>query len=230
MAACAAWISLTQRLRSSTLRGGGGEGGGGQLWDKRGIRLWFADLRATRSSVRSGHTSENDTYSVTSRLAHITRIGTGISIIAATTTGTYDCEAVAGQHLEHVGLLSQPDVCAAPCNYRRENRARDSTAGRRWMCRTFEASEADGVLGTALSNPLEELGKGEEFEGTFENTGWQRCCNTGARLVVGGDGEVAQLRHAVAAVPAARDAGLRGEDAGGCHLRSWLVTLTRSAI
>jgi hypothetical protein len=63
MAACAAWISLTQRLRSSTLRGGRGEGGGGRvrLWDKRGIRLWFADLRATRSSVRSGHTSENDT-------------------------------------------------------------------------------------------------------------------------------------------------------------------------
>ncbi len=101
------------------------------------------------------------------------------------------------------------------------------------MCRTFEANEADGVLGAALSDPLEELQKVKgEFEGTFETTAWQRCCNTGARLVVGGDGEVAQLRHAVAAVPAAHDAGtgLRGEDAGGCHLRSWLVTLTRSAI
>jgi hypothetical protein len=61
MAACAAWISFTQRLRSSTLRGGGGGGGVVRLWDMKGIQLWFADLRATRSSVRSGHTSENDT-------------------------------------------------------------------------------------------------------------------------------------------------------------------------
>jgi hypothetical protein len=42
----------------------------------------------------------------------------------------------------------------------RENRARDSTAERRWISRTFEANEADGVLGAALSDPLEELGKG----------------------------------------------------------------------
>ena len=34
--------------------------------------------------------------------------------------------------------------------------------------------------------------------------------NLNLTLVVGGDGEVAQLRDAVAAVPAARDEGLRG--------------------
>ena len=152
IAAWAAWMLFTQRMRSSTLRGWGLE------LKILGFGFWVLGLiylRATRSRVRSGQTREKDTYKVS-------------QYCIAGSCSAYDCKAVAGQHLEHVRLLSQPDVCTAPCNYTRNNRPHYSTAGRWWICGTFEAEEADGVLGASLADPLEQLGKREEFEGALE--------------------------------------------------------------
>ena len=82
IAAWAAWMLCTQRMRSSTLRGWG-----------------LVYLRATRSRVRSGQTREKDTCKV-------------LQYCIAASCSAYDCKAVAGQHLEHVSLLAEQNICS----------------------------------------------------------------------------------------------------------------------
>ena len=103
IAAWAAGMLFTQRMRSSTLRGWGL---GLEVWGLRfgvwglGFGVWgLVYLRATRSRVRSGQTREKDTCKV-------------LQYCIAASCSAYDCKAVAGQHLEHVSLLAEQNICS----------------------------------------------------------------------------------------------------------------------
>ncbi len=68
---------------------------------------------------------------------------------------------------------------------------------RRVRCFAFEVREADKVLSTALAHPLQKL-----LEGISDKQWHRQDVRDGKYFVVRRDGEVAQLRHSVAAVSA----------------------------